>query len=137
LLDFFLVGNALVPARAGVQGSGRTVVAIPRTNAFARIGATVGTCQVVVAESAMSWVGVCRTPMVAVGKRHRDYEEASKDGTDQQLAMERLATRGIAHGRFLGNVKAILAIGAGSIRLSDYKTDAPCPPQTQPNLNRK
>ncbi|HEV2607749.1 MAG TPA: hypothetical protein VGT79_07185, partial [Xanthomonadaceae bacterium] len=76
-------------------------------------------------------------PVVAVGKCCRDYEEACKDGTDQQLAMERLATRGSAHGRFLDNVKAIMAIGPVSIRLSDYKSDAPCPPQTQPHLNRK
>ncbi|HEV2607626.1 MAG TPA: hypothetical protein VGT79_06565, partial [Xanthomonadaceae bacterium] len=107
LLDFFLVGNALVPAGAGIQGSGGAIVAITRTDAFARIGATVGTCRAVMAESAMSFVGVCRAPVVAVGKCCRDYEEACKDGTDQQLAMERLATRGSAHGRFLDNVKAI------------------------------
>jgi len=40
-------------------------------------------------------------------------------------------------GRFLCNVKAILAIGPMSIQLSGYKSDAPCPRKTQPNLNRK
>jgi hypothetical protein len=40
-------------------------------------------------------------------------------------------------GVFLGNVKAILAFGPVSIRLSKYKSDAPCPPQTQPHLNWK
>jgi hypothetical protein len=40
-------------------------------------------------------------------------------------------------GVFLGNVKAILAIGPVSIHLSDDKSDAPCPLQTQPHLNRK
>jgi len=136
LFDLFLVGNVLVPARAGIQRGGGTLVAIPGTDAFAAIGPAVGTSETVVAESAMARVAICRT-VVAVGKCGREYEKACEDGADQQLTTEWLATRGSAHGRFLGNVKAFLAIGAVSIRLSDYKTDAPCPPQTQPNLNRK
>ena len=137
LFDFFLVGNALVPTGAGVHGCGGAVAVIPRTDVIARIGASAGTNKAVMAESAVSSVGGCRPSVVAVGEYCRDYEKACKDGTDQQLAMERLATRGRAHGRFLGNVYAILAFGPVSIRLSDYKSDAPCPPQTQPNLNQK
>jgi len=136
LFDLFLVGNVLVPAQAGIQRGSGTLVAIAGTDAFTALGPAVGPSEAVVAECAMARVAICRT-MVAVGKCGRDYEKACEDGADQQLGTERLATRGSAHGRFLGNVKAILAIGAVSIRLSDYKTDAPCPSQTQPNLNRK
>jgi hypothetical protein len=98
LLDFFLVWNVLVPAGAGIQRSGGAVVAIPRVNAFTPISPAVGTCKAVMSGSAMSSIGVARISVMAMGKCRRDYEEASEDGTDQELAMERLATRGSAHG---------------------------------------
>ena len=88
------------------------------------------------AKPAMSCAGACRPTVVAVGKCCRERKKSGKDATDQPIAIERLATRGSAHGRFLGNVKTILAIDQESIQLS-HKTDAPCPSQTQPHLNRK
>ena len=41
LFDFFLVGNALMLAGAGVERSGGAVVAIPRSDAFACIASIV------------------------------------------------------------------------------------------------